>query len=191
MASGPLLSQTHAPEKAPLFVQLARHHWAGKMPGHCRSGALSRQLIPHDLDSSVLHLQICCSGFGPNLTLKHHRKLVANVDPVSDGLQADELNNKYLKISEEEAQEGWEGVYESSFKSCMHGPGCQQGPDCQVQIPGSFYQCKPQSYHLVFKQPGQESQKLFKAQSQQICRVHSWNCLSEQRPVPCSRAGTF
>ncbi|KAK9855114.1 hypothetical protein WJX84_007868 [Apatococcus fuscideae] len=47
-------------------------------------------------------------------------------------MESDELNSKYQRISEEEAQEGWEDVYDASFRACMHGPGCQQGPDCQV-----------------------------------------------------------
>ena len=49
-------------------------------------------------------------------------------------MQSDELNSKYQRISEEEAQEGWEDVYDASFRACMHGPGCQQGPDCQVSL---------------------------------------------------------
>lgn len=43
-----------------------------------------------------------------------------------------ELDQKYSRVSEEEAREGWEAQYEASLHSCMHGDHCQQGSSCQV-----------------------------------------------------------
>lgn len=53
------------------------------------------------------------------------------------GLQADELNMKYKRMSQEEAEPGWNEVFEASLDSCMHGAYCQQGADCQVSPPAA------------------------------------------------------
>ena len=39
---------------------------------------------------------------------------------------------KYKRVSMEDAEQGWNEVYEASLDSCMHGMYCQQGADCQV-----------------------------------------------------------
>lgn len=40
---------------------------------------------------------------------------------------------KYKRVSVEDAEQGWNEVYEASLDSCMHGMYCQQGADCQVR----------------------------------------------------------
>ena len=50
----------------------------------------------------------------------------------ADG-QGDELSMKYKRVSTEDAEQGWNEVYEASMDSCMHGMYCQQGADCQVR----------------------------------------------------------
>ena len=57
------------------------------------------------------------------------------------GVQADELNMKYKRMSEEEAEPGWNEVFEASLDSCMHGAYCQQGADCQVSMPARMSSC--------------------------------------------------
>ena len=47
-------------------------------------------------------------------------------------MQGDELSMKYKRVSMEDAEQGWNEVYEASLDSCMHGMYCQQGADCQV-----------------------------------------------------------
>ena len=47
--------------------------------------------------------------------------------------QGDELSMKYKRVSVEDAEQGWNEVYEASLDSCMHGMYCQQGTDCQVK----------------------------------------------------------
>ena len=42
---------------------------------------------------------------------------------------------KYKRMSQEEAEPGWNEVFEASLDSCMHGAYCQQGADCQVSTP--------------------------------------------------------
>ena len=42
---------------------------------------------------------------------------------------------KYKRMSQEEAEPGWNEVFEASLDSCMHGAYCQQGADCQVSLP--------------------------------------------------------
>ncbi len=46
--------------------------------------------------------------------------------------QGDELSLKYKRVSMEDAEQGWNEVFEASLDSCMHGMYCQQGADCQV-----------------------------------------------------------
>ena len=58
------------------------------------------------------------------------------------GLQADELNMKYKRMSQEEAEPGWNEVFEASLDSCMHGAYCQQGADCQVGLPACLPRAK-------------------------------------------------
>ena len=46
----------------------------------------------------------------------------------------DELRQKYQKVSDTEAAKFlWQDVYDSSRERCMHGPGCKQGPECNVR----------------------------------------------------------
>jgi len=47
--------------------------------------------------------------------------------------QGDELSLKYKRVSIEDAELGWNEVFEASLDSCMHGMYCQQGADCQVR----------------------------------------------------------
>ncbi len=49
-------------------------------------------------------------------------------------LQADELDTKYQRVSQEEVEEGWKHVHEVSAVSCMHGDNCAIGDTCQVRI---------------------------------------------------------
>ncbi len=51
---------------------------------------------------------------------------------VAADVQGDELSMKYKRVSIEDAEQGWNEVYEASLDSCMHGMYCQQGADCQV-----------------------------------------------------------
>ena len=46
--------------------------------------------------------------------------------------QGDELSLKYKRVPIEDAEQGWNEVFEASLDSCMHGMYCQQGADCQV-----------------------------------------------------------
>ncbi|KAI7844526.1 hypothetical protein COHA_001884 [Chlorella ohadii] len=55
-----------------------------------------------------------------------------NTGPSFFEMDIDELQAKYVPISEEEAREGWEASYEGSLHACMHGPHCQTGDGCMV-----------------------------------------------------------
>ncbi|KAL4859390.1 Protein strawberry notch 1 [Chlorella vulgaris] len=55
-----------------------------------------------------------------------------NTGPSYFDMDIEELDQKYSRVSEEEAREGWEAQYEASLHSCMHGDHCQQGSSCQV-----------------------------------------------------------
>ena len=39
-------------------------------------------------------------------------------------MQGDELSLKYKRVPTEEAEQGWNEVYEASLDSCMHGMYC-------------------------------------------------------------------
>ena len=49
---------------------------------------------------------------------------------------------KYKRMSQEEAEPGWNEVFEASLDSCMHGAYCQQGADCQVSVSACLLACK-------------------------------------------------
>ena len=65
--------------------------------------------------------------------------------------QGDELSLKYKRVSMEDAEQGWNEVFEASLDSCMHGMYCQQGADCQVSnlFSGSKKICQVSSMHTT------------------------------------------
>ena len=59
-------------------------------------------------------------------------------------LQAEELNSKYGRISDEHAKEGWMGLYDAAASGCMHGVNCALGAGCQVahqDAPARLFGC--------------------------------------------------